>query len=1110
MKIVRTPKFLYVENLPRLRKKLKDAEGPLRHIWLNIQNFVQAARNERHFPPFYYPAFHYLITEDEASARLAAEQIKETLAIYLAGDYSIDVHFHTWCNSAPMARLAVAFDWIADSPSLSAEEAREIQEAILDYTFKHPFNRLKGRMRRADNQVAAMSFCCALVGYLFGVKRGRDLRAQRMMADGMMRFPDLIGLSPPGGYSYEGSTYYGLIVSPLTAWYSALMEQITGEDHFFKTFPPNHTSAREILETFFKLVGPSGLLPPWDNSGWMLCNGKMALTYLARETGDPLPLKMIETLGLFAQPSEIAWGGDDNIWTLIWWPDKVARGADSGGESVFSSWALEKIGGALVNQKKEWRLFQAWDQCSYGVNIGRCQVNPNMISLEAWGSPIFTDGTPDFHKCSFFDFEVETFRDVLKEGELDSIRNYFLTQGWWNPRTWVKSFSQGLIGASNSIVINGERHYSPLEPKEGRLVAFGATSQLQMVASDAASFYQPRYPVQTMVRASLLVRDDYFLVVDHVEADSPLRCDWQVFARGQLALEDHGVNIKTPEKVEVDLIPLDAALQPTLLSVPGFPRDFEGSSTLIQYTLSGTSLTFPFLICPCRALTPVDDLTQGWSVVAGDREEGIIAGRPLGFRSEKVFPISECGLAGARHGRDGWVWASRTFTLPPGAGGRRALLRFPFILPQAQIWINGHKPEYAAYGLSPLLLDITPFVSQENTVVVAGETSQGELAAGAVELLVETEKPPRPKGTALGQGHYRIEGSFGTDELWVCPDGRPSQEGDISLRARALLLAENGHFAALQATRFNVGHEIQFFSERPVDVSYSGGVLSLGDLSGPVEIELTHPDFFLRLSSRGVLDIQLSGRKRPELVARLSARKPILCNGRVLAVTPEGPGSRLVIPSRFSRKFLVPGNGNSGAQASKMARLVSLASHEAPPARKELIEALGEEDWRIQQFAAEQLGRMNCREAIVPLIQLLADESAEKIYDEFKLMGWSEAREKLRTEGHEFFRKGPGGVGKGVKRYRLKAALIEALGRLRAREAVPVLCEILKDQREFYPVHSAACRALGVIGDPSALPVLRQSSEYPEVNTRYRALDAVHLIEHRAPRHPEYPDRGYE
>ena len=93
-----------------------------------------------------------------------------------------------------------------------------------------------------------------------------------------------------------------------------------------------------------------------------------------------------------------------------------------------------------------------------------------------------------------------------------------------------------------------------------------------------------------------------------------------------------------------------------------------------------------------------------------------------------------------------------------------------------------------------------------------------------------------------------------------------------------------------------------------------------------------------------------------------------------------------------------------------------------------------------------------------------------------------------------------------AKRHRLKTVIIEALGRLRAADAVPALCCILADQREFYPVHSVVCRALGIIGDPTALPALEQAAHYAESNTKTRARDAIARISTGHPANMGYPD----
>ncbi len=63
---------------------------------------------------------------------------------------------------------------------------------------------------------------------------------------------------------------------------------------------------------------------------------------------------------------------------------------------------------------------------------------------------------------------------------------------------------------------------------------------------------------------------------------------------------------------------------------------------------------------------------------------------------------------------------------------------------------------------------------------------------------------------------------------------------------------------------------------------------------------------------------------------------------------------------------------------------------------------------------------------------------------------------------------------KGSEEGRVRLEMVEALGALRAKEAVPVLIEVLKQTKENQPVavHRAAATALGNIGDPSAVDAL--------------------------------------
>ncbi len=1096
--------YLFVPEVAALRRKLARASGVPALLWKSLRRLPHTTGNA-----VYGPAFCYLATGKDAYAEQALAGLREQMEIYLAGDISLDLQFHTWCNSAPMARLATMLDWIADSPAVSPHDFSAIKEAMLDYTFKHPYNIAKSRVRSFDNQIASMSLCCTLVGYLFGVKRGNDLRAQRLMSAGMMRFPDLFALTPPGGYSYEGSTYFCQIVTPVVSWYCALMEQITGEELFFRPFPPHGTTPERILRTYLKIIGPTGLMPPWDHYHWMKCASLMGLAYLARKTGDPAPLRVIEAASLALEPNQIAWGSDDRLWTLLWWPENLEAGDT---EEAFPSWAVEDVAGALVAQQKRWRLFQAWDRCEGGVYCGRAQVNPNMLALDLWGSTIFTDGSSDPERCTHFDYPIEAFDAVLEPGELESISSYYRTFLAWDPQKWVRAFSTGLVGASNSIVVNGEGFYSPKEPREGRLVAL---PNLKLLASEAAPFYQPRYSIESMVRTSLLVREDYFLVSDTIRTSGEsLRFDWQAYVRGKVTKQGRGVHVLTPEGVEVDILPLDKALKPRLTKVEGFPNDLEGRSTLVQYSTQGSEVTIPLLIVPHRQVRPVADLSEGWASVRQSLAAGTTEGLRRTVKGKRRRPLAECGLLKSGDGSDGWVWAGRKFALPAEAEGKRVFLHLGSVNYGLRMWINGREvplfpPREEGGRLPswhvPIVVEITGVLKRENNLVLGGCTVQGKLVNGAVELMIEADKPPLPTVKTLGSGRYEITGPWGRDELILNPGGERLSTPAVSGEARAVLVSDRG-WAALQATRLTVG-ETDFWSDRPLDVAWEPGLVTLGDLSGPEYAELAHPDFHLSVESRGATEMDLIGPRRPRVVFRLDRDKPVFCNGHLTGALRDCFTGRVEVDSALS---VVEGRSDKSmpAYVQRMEALMRDASRADESAVAELLTALADPNWKLQQVAAELLGRLRHPAALEPLLAVLEGEKPEAIYAD-EAGSWAAAREKLRTEGAERFRLGAGGQDM-TKRHRLKVAVIEALGRLRARQAVPALCAILEDQREFYPVHSQAARALGLIGDPAALPALEKAAGYAELNTKVRAQDAMARILIGRPLCPEYPDRSPE
>ncbi|HIE44051.1 MAG TPA: HEAT repeat domain-containing protein [Candidatus Omnitrophica bacterium] len=114
---------------------------------------------------------------------------------------------------------------------------------------------------------------------------------------------------------------------------------------------------------------------------------------------------------------------------------------------------------------------------------------------------------------------------------------------------------------------------------------------------------------------------------------------------------------------------------------------------------------------------------------------------------------------------------------------------------------------------------------------------------------------------------------------------------------------------------------------------------------------------------------------------------------------------------------------------------------------EELKENLKDEDYSKRRYAAEELGRLQAKEAVPELIQLLKDSN------------WD-----------------------------VRKAGASALGNIGEKEAVPALLPLLKDPDWF--VREAVAIALGRLGDKSAVPALQESLK-DEVYSVKKAADAA-------------------
>jgi hypothetical protein len=183
---------------------------------------------------------------------------------------------------------------------------------------------------------------------------------------------------------------------------------------------------------------------------------------------------------------------------------------------------------------------------------------------------------------------------------------------------------------------------------------------------------------------------------------------------------------------------------------------------------------------------------------------------------------------------------------------------------------------------------------------------------------------------------------------------------------------------------------------------------------------------------------------------------------------------------RWDAELLEAGETRLSQVDACIARLVAKR-----PDVRALVAALRSPHWPVQVAAAEVLGRRGCKEAAPLMRKLLDAEHAIRREQLYPAEG-AEPRDKTTEDV--------------AKRWRLKAALIIALGRLGDRKAVPLLGRILADGRDFYTVYSVAAQALGRIGGRAALKALGPAFAESEVNTHSRAIFSKEAIERRARR----------
>jgi len=1024
--------YMLIDDVEALRRKLQTKDEPLAGY---VRSFMEMTERADEFPLF--SALAYLLTGEGRYAELFRDKFLPR--VYKFRDKPFDTEYRwPWGDSANLGRFVPAYDWVVDSGVFSAQEQRDVARLLIDFAYTEPYLVSEGRTPSANNQI--LSMCCGMVviGYLFGVKRGDSPLARRMMEYGMKRFPEIIGHTSPGGYTLEGSTYHHQVSVPMTIPFCHLMEQITGQVLFSTRFPPNDVSVQDIIASDFYLTSPAGLLPGWDNYGYLRSFNACALSYLARRTGDPRPLTAMLDLHLWQREGSMAWGSDDRLWTLLYWPDE-----DPGRAEPWSRpWALDYVAAGLDHQETRTRLFQMWDECGDRENVTRPQVNPNALLFEAYGTPFFLDGKPD-DDCHEFEYPFSAFEDLFSEQDIARIQQYMANCG--KPLTvegLVKSFGWGALGASNSIILDRNGAYVPSERKVGKLVEFGSVPGLCAVSAEAADFYRPRYDVRTMRRTSALLDGRFAITMDEVELGQALDCEWQVYTRPGARAEGRSTVVDTAERNRLTIVPA-AGGGPDIHEVPGMPTWPEHSSSCVRYEGRGCSVRFAFLLWPQAGLETVQELGTGWELTRNDTGEKLSAD----CAPEQVFELA-CGLPGGTE-----LALAGEFSLEEEAG--------PLYLHVAEcarclrIEVNGLPVEFPQIGgthdtrgcrMLPVVAEIGGLTRKgRNTVKIVAESVRGQVLDGPVALCRSSEFGPVPQIQARGDNLFEVTGAGVSRQVLLNPlRARISADG-IETDAFALSLHDDG-FALLKGTLLNAAGWSLSAAE-PVSLVVADGRCTYGEGPAGCEVHLRGP--------KGAVPVELSGR-----YGDVSMKGPESVAASELSLTPVGKPR----PSPATREL---------PEHEQLLVLALEGGEDAVPA---LIESLESRDWRVQAMAAEMLGVIGDARAVEPLISLLRQEDPSVLYTDER--DWPDRSIPPRkARGH-----------------RLKQLVVTALGRIGDRRAVRPLCEVLERGQDYYTVHAAAARALAELGDPAALPTLEPWMGPGEINARDFARLAVRKL----------------
>ncbi len=1069
--------FLTGQTIEELRAKFRAPSPALEPLW---RHFLLLARHN----PFWcssYSILAFLVTGEDVYRKLARDVFIQFTATEKAALLSWDVQLNTHTASAPVGRLMAFYDWIADTDLLAPSEKEAFEAAALDFAHLIPMDQLQGRARSFDNQVLSNCFGAAMTGHILGVKRGDSALARRLYAISTDMLLDQFRRLPRSCYSGEGSTYHEQVVGPMLLLSGLFLEEVMGVPLYDRGVEPANVSLREWYAMSVDMVGPEGLLPAWD-AGGARASVKAPLVYRARRERTPEPLALIRDAGLWYPLNNAAWEMDDRLWTMVWWPDDLpVPGATS-----FLPWMNPGTAGALQSGATRTRLFQYWDECGGAPYNGRPNVNPNAIILESAGLPLLLDGGPGLAAEHLRVTPEQVLQYVDREVLVTLLKYWSQEPTDENVRKAALHAVSGSVGESNSLVIDRENWYVPLHPVAGRGRALHAAGGLQVIESEAAAYYTDRYDAIRVDRMSALVGGRYVVTVDDTAFRSPHTLTWQVFTWPGARLEGRRVVAEAGGEVRLDIIPgADGTAE--LTPIAGFPSYPRQGSTRVEIALPApvAQARLPVCLVPQPLLTPVLDVTRGWSLHADGRRLAGDVDLETYYLTDDVEPGSTLTFR-------------RSIRLDDAVARRGTVLRLRLAVPNVRLAVNG-RPVAERYEQYPMFLqgqtpafphlyDIGDSLQPgENELTLALEGWHGESLKGPVTLLAPCE-PARPEFTALSDVEFAVTVAGKTDHLLL-----GNMAGEVEWQggrtdARHALLDAGGELAlagVLRATFPALDMELE--ASQPVDVAVAEGRIELGELPPNANLWIRLGGTRLQVSAITVVQVAWDTDRPVQLVLRSASARVMFFNG-------ESAGRRGGAGEPLIHVTLAPHAARTVRQPRTADEVYRVGEQLGSEVEGMILEALVSNDWRIQLAAADVAGRLRLKKAVPVLLLLFEREDERQTYPPLK-HSWARSKMKealFAGEDHSHDLGTDPVVG--VKRHRLKRMVVTALGLLGDRVAIPLLERAMARGTDFFPALSQVPVALARLDSTGSIPILEKNRDFFEWNTRAHVRLALRYL----------------